>query len=154
LLGRQCDGRPYAAGMNVAERLRAVAGELLDDFPVEFAYLFGSHARGQAHADSDVDVAVHLSRDVDDGRYLSLSLDIAGQLAYRSGVGPIDGVVVLNDAPLRLVGRVLRDAQVIYCRDEVARVRYEVEMRARAFDFELHAAELDRLLLARMAERH
>jgi hypothetical protein len=139
--------------MNVVERLRMVATEVLADQPVEFAYLFGSHAREQARADSDVDVAVFLSHDVDGSRYLSLSLDIAGQLAYRSGVGPIDGVVVLNDAPLRLVGRVLRDAQVIYCRDDVARVRYEVEMRARAFDFELHAAELDRELLARMAER-
>lgn len=139
--------------MNAAERLRAVAGDLLADRPVVFAYLFGSHARGQARVDSDVDVAMYLSREVDDSRYLSLSLEIGGQLAYRSGIGPIDGVVVLNNAPLRLIGRVLRDAQVIYCRDDVARIRYEVEMRARAFDFELHAAELDRELLARMAER-
>ena len=41
---------------------------------------------------------------------------------------------------------------MIYSRDDVARVRFEVQMRARAFDFELHAAERDRLLLARMAE--
>lgn len=138
--------------MDVAEQLRTAAAQVLAAHPVEFAYLFGSHAREQARPDSDVDVAVHLSIGVDATRYLHLSLDIAGQLAFRAGVGPIDGVVVLNDAPLRLVGRVLRDARVIYCRDATARVRYEVEMRARAFDFELHAVELDRQWLARVAE--
>jgi uncharacterized protein len=138
--------------MDVVQRLRTAAADVLASRPVEFAYLFGSHARGQARGDSDVDVAVHLSTDVDARDYLRVSLDIAGQLEYRSGVGPINGVVVLNDAPLRLVGRVLRDAVVVYSRDEVARVRFEVEMRSRAFDFELHAAELDRLLLQRMAE--
>lgn len=138
--------------MDVARQLRTAAAEVLASRPVEFAYLFGSHARGQARTGSDVDVAVHLAAHVDPTNYLRLSLEIAGRLAQRSGVGPIDGVVVLNDAPLRLVGRVLRDGLVIYCRDDVARVRFEVRMRARAFDFELHAAELDRLLLARMAE--
>jgi hypothetical protein len=58
---------------------------------------------------------------------------------------------VLNDAPLRLIGRILADRQVLYSRDEPARVRYEVQMRARSMDFEPRARELDRQLLARMA---
>lgn len=136
---------------DVVEALRRAAELVFADQPVDFAYLFGSHARGDAQPDSDIDVAVHLDGTVDPSRYLTLSIDLAGQLAHRSGLGPIEGAVVLNDAPLRLVGRILADRRVIYRRDEPARVRYEVWMRARAMDFEPRARELDRQLLARMA---
>lgn len=131
--------------------LHDAADSVLGEQPVVFAYLFGSHARGDPRADSDVDVAVHLDDTVDPEDYLQLALDLAGHLAHRAGVGPIDGVVVLNDAPLRLVGRVLADRRVLYSRNEVARVRYEVRMRALALDFEPRASELDRRLLGRMA---
>lgn len=131
--------------------LRTAAEPLMSGYPVEFAYLFGSHARGDARTGSDVDVAAYLSDDVPPDVYLRISLELAGELAHRSGVGPIDGVVVLNDAPLRLVGRILADRAVIYSRDEPARVRYEVHMRASALDFEPRARALDRALLARMA---
>jgi len=64
--------------------------------------------RVDGRADSDVDIAVYLSDDVDESRYLPLSLDLAGQLAHRTGVEPIAGVVVLNEAPLRARFRVPR----------------------------------------------
>lgn len=137
--------------MDVYEALRDAAGDVFAATPVIFAYLFGSHARGDARHDSDVDVAVHVDDAVAVETRLDLGLQIAGELTYRAAVGPIDGVVVLNDAPLRLVGRILADRQVIYSRDEVARVRFEVRMRTRALDFEPRAAALDRQLLRRMA---
>jgi len=67
------------------------------------AYLFGSHARGNAHADSDVDVAVlfdrHLlpSRAARSGRADRL----ASQLIDVTHCNAID-VIVLNDAPPEL----------------------------------------------------
>ncbi len=137
--------------MDVIARLRAAAAEVLADQPVEFAYLFGSHARGQAHKDSDVDVAVHFREEVPRDRYLELSTRLSGLLAHESQVGPINGIVVLNEAPLRLVGRILRDRVIIYSSDEPARVAYEVRMSKQAMDFEIHAAPLDRALLAAMA---
>lgn len=57
---------------------------------------------------------------------------------------------MLNEAPLRLVGRVLADRRVIFSADEGVRVHYEVQMRARALHFEPRAAALDRQLLARI----
>lgn len=137
--------------MDVIARLQAAAAEVLADQPVQFAYLFGSHARGQARDDSDVDVALHLARDVAPERYLALSTALSGQLAHRAQAGPINGIVVLNEAPLRLVGRILRDRVVIFSSDEPARVAYEVRMSKQAMDFEIHAAPLDRALLAAMA---
>src|SRR6266496_4182211 len=46
---------------DVLERLRAGVAEAFDGTPVVFAYLFGSHARGQAGAQSDVRSEEHTS---------------------------------------------------------------------------------------------
>ena len=56
--------------------------------------------------------------------------------------------MVLNEAPLRLVGRVLRDRVVLYGMDDPGRVGYAVRMGKLAMDFEIHAAQLDQTLLA------
>jgi uncharacterized protein len=137
--------------MDVFEVLRDVAGDVFAAQPVTFAYLYGSRARSDARPDSDIDVAVHVDDAVESSAYLRLSLQVGGELSHRAGIGPINGVVILNEAPLRLIGRILADRRVIYSRDEVARVRFEVQMHARALDFELHAAALDQQLLRLMA---
>ena len=120
----------------------ALAGE-----PVVVAYLFGSRARGDARPDSDVDVAVLLADTVPRGEYVDRSLAYAGRLEAALRL-PVSPVVVLNEAPLRLQGRVLRDGHVLFVGDEAARVRYEAATRVQALDYEIKAVELDRRLLA------
>lgn len=137
--------------MSLLPRMRATAAEVFAGQGVRFAYLFGSHARGQARIGSDVDVAVYFHGDVPANEYLERSLMLAGRLAHRARTGPINGLVVLNEAPLRLAGRVLRDRIVLYGQDDPARVEYEVRTGKLAMDFEIHAAPLDRALLAAMA---
>lgn len=137
--------------MDLLPRLRSAGAEVFADHGVRFAYLFGSHARGQARDGSDLDVAVYFADDVPTIEYLERATLLSGQLAYRAQAGPIDGVVVLNEAPLRLVGRILRDRVVLYGQDDPTRVDYEMRMRTQAMDFEIHAAPLDRALLAAMA---
>ncbi len=137
--------------MSLIPRLRSAAAEVFAGRGVQFAYLFGSHARGQAREGSDVDVAVHFGDDVPSSEYLERATMLSGRLAYRSGAGPIDGLVVLNEAPLRLVGRILRDRVVLFGHDDPGRVAYEMRMGKLAMDFEIHAAPLDRALLAAMA---
>jgi hypothetical protein len=60
-------------------------------------------------------------------------------------------VTVLNHAPLRFVGRVLRQRIVIYSRDEPARVAYESLLGRMADDVEIWAAPMDRALIAAIA---
>lgn len=67
-------------------------------------------------------------------------------------MGPIEAVVVLNDAPLPLSGRIRRQRQIIYSRDEPARVGYESRIARLFNDFEFHAAERDRVRLRAIAE--
>jgi predicted nucleotidyltransferase len=94
------------------------------------AYLFGSHARGEAKPASDVDVALWMRSaptKLDD-----LQLDLAADLERELGA-PVD-VVILNGAPSDLVHRVLRDGVLLVERDRSARVRLEVRARNDYFD--------------------
>jgi predicted nucleotidyltransferase len=128
---------------SVVEGLRAYFDTHSDG--VVCAWLFGSVARGNARADSDVDVAVLLERDP------PLTLDasapaIGGDIEAAIGL-PID-LVILNRAPVDLIHRVLRDGVLLVERDRNARVRFEVKARNEFFDLKPH---LDRY--RRVAER-
>jgi predicted nucleotidyltransferase len=137
--------------MGVLQRLRACAAAAFAGEPVVFAYVFGSTATGRARPDSDVDVAVYLDERVPAELYLRYSLDLAGRLQAACPVGRFDAVVVLNEAPLPLAGRIRRDRQVIYARDEPFRVSYESLTARRFNDFEIHAKPRDRERLRRIA---
>jgi hypothetical protein len=114
---------------SIEERLRAC----LRDAPpgVVCAYLFGSEARGEARAGSDVDVAV-LYEPAPAARLDAGPLDLEGQLERALG-RPVQ-LVVLNAAPADLVHRVLRDGRVLLDRDRAARIRFEVARRNEYFD--------------------
>jgi len=136
-------------GRNLVDALRSAAEAELPAMPVVFAYLYGSHAQGGARPDSDVDVAVLLDPGVTAPE--SLASRAADALTTRSRVGGIE-VTVLNDAPIRFLGRVLRSRVVLYSRDEPARVEFESRIGRMADDVEVWAAETDRELLTAIAE--
>jgi predicted nucleotidyltransferase len=120
---------------DLTERLRC----LLAGAPgVLVAYLYGSHARGRAGPLSDVDVAVLLDSD-DEERRLELTAAIAHAVVPARA-----DVVVLNDAPLALSYRVVRDGTVLVSRDDSARVEHWV----RTVDRYLDMAPARRLLAA------
>jgi predicted nucleotidyltransferase len=146
-VGRACDDSPMER--SVVERLREAARQVFPGTPVIFAYVFGSVATGRAREGSDVDVAVYLGPGAGDA--LERALRLAGELSRASGLGGID-LTVLNDAPLPLKGRVVRERLVLYSRDEPARVRFESLTLREFFDFQLHALRLDLELLRRTAE--
>ncbi len=137
--------------MDLVERLREATNREFEQSPVVLAYLFGSRATGRARPDSDVDVAVLLDPSVRSERYLELSLELARRLATASGVGGIE-VVVLNDAPLPLRGRVLQQRVVLFSRDETVRVGYESKVMREFLDFQIHAEPLNREMLKAIAE--
>ncbi|MGH3837118.1 MAG: type VII toxin-antitoxin system MntA family adenylyltransferase antitoxin [Pseudonocardiaceae bacterium] len=120
---------------DLTERLR----RLLDgESGVLVAYLYGSHARGQAGPLSDVDVAVLLDGDTEDRR-----LELTAAITHAVAPARAD-VVVLNDAPLPLAYRVLRDGTLLVSRDDRARVEHWV----RTVDRYLDMAPARRLLAA------
>lgn len=127
-------------------RFRGAAEEAFGATPALFAYLFGSQATGRTHAWSDVDVAVYLEPAADRWHTLDLTLDLIGRFETAAHVGNVD-LVVLNTAPLRLVGRIIQQRIVLYSRDEAARARFESLSLRQFFDFEIHARQLDQSFL-------
>jgi len=81
---------------------------------VVLAYLFGSHARGEARPLSDVDIAVPLRETCTRQEAFDLRLEIIGGLMRIFGADDVD-VIMLNEAPLALQYRVLRDLPVKLC---------------------------------------
>ncbi|MDX2023551.1 MAG: nucleotidyltransferase domain-containing protein [Deltaproteobacteria bacterium] len=113
------------------------ATQLLADYfankadEVSAVYLFGSHATGKFRADSDVDVAV-LLRTAPPKTFAGLHLGLAGELERLLSL-PVD-LVVLNDAPVDLVRRVLQGGTLVADIDRQARIAFEVKARNEYFD--------------------
>ena len=95
------------------------------------AYVFGSVARRTSKPSSDVDIAVVFA--VPPAPTLSgLALDSQADLEQMLGC-PVQ-LVVLNDAPVDLVHRVLRDGELVHESDRAGRVNFEVAARREYLD--------------------
>ena len=131
---------------------KAAMAEYLATIPeIVLGVLFGSYARGQGRPDSDVDCAVLLSEAVPTARYLDLRLRVMDGLASAIGRDDVD-VAVLNEAPLALAYRVLRDGVLLFCRDHAAYVRYRVRTLNLYFDFAPLLERHQELFLKRVSE--
>jgi len=107
----------------VDESLAAVTAEaiaVLRQAGARFAYLHGSRASGRERADSDIDIAAHFA-----GRAPN-SFDIL--------LPPRIDLLVLDDAPLELAGRVAVGGRLLFDDDPVGRVRWEAMTRKIYFD--------------------
>jgi predicted nucleotidyltransferase len=107
---------------------------------VRFALLFGSRVTGGARPDSDWDLGVYLSDDLDSAERAAVRDRLVAAIEPRD---PVD-IAILNDAPPLLAHRALRGEKLVL-RDEVAFVRFAVRTLAAAGDEaywrELHARE-------------
>ena len=101
------------------------------------AYLFGSHARGRSHAESDIDVGVLLHRAL----FPTPRERFAERVRYTSwligvlGVNEVD-VVILNDAPPELGRRIVIEGQRLYCADRQLDRAFVRDVQLRAADLE------------------
>lgn len=131
---------------DVLDRAVRAVNEACAGLDVVAAYVFGSVARGTAHSGSDLDVGVLVGHPDPDERER-----VVATVARRlSAHGEVD-VVALDDAPIRLVGRVLTEGRLACTGDDERRIEFEVASRRAYFDFEPFAAAIDRAYLARVA---
>lgn len=115
---------------SVTDRLGSAVADLASREPrLCFAYVFGSTVRGTTSPASDTDVAVYLTEQLD-------LLEEAGlEQALSQRLGQVVDLLVLNRAPLWLQFRVLREGELLYSRDEPARVRFRERVEKRFLDF-------------------
>jgi predicted nucleotidyltransferase len=115
---------------------------------VLLAYLFGSHARGQGSPLSDIDIGVLHEQGMDKKVSFDLRLALIGDLMGIFHENDVD-VVILNEAPLALAYRVLRDGVLLYGRDKQTRVLYQADTVSRYLDFKPFIERQERTILER-----
>jgi uncharacterized protein len=120
--------------------------------PVLSAYLFGSHAHGRAHAESDIDVGVLLPHPpaMNERERFESRLRIASSLIGSLGRNVVD-VVVLNDAPPLLARRIVTDGRRVHLRDAGADHAFVRDVQLRAADLEPFLRRAQRVKLDSLA---
>lgn len=98
----------------------AATVEALRAAGASFALVHGSRARGTARPDSDLDVAAWWAHDA--------------PAVFDVDLPPGVDLVVLNDAPLEIAGRIAADGLLLFDDDPPARVRWVATTRKIYFD--------------------
>jgi predicted nucleotidyltransferase len=101
---------------------------------VVLAYLYGSQARGNAGPLSDVDFAVLLAGRPAESVCFDVRLEITGDLMALLKTNDVD-VAVMNCVPVSLRYRVLRDGELLFCRDRDSMIAFRLHTVNEYLDF-------------------
>jgi predicted nucleotidyltransferase len=116
---------------DISKRLSLLEPLLSSDSRIIFAYIFGGLSSGEQRPLSDIDIAVYLSSCIDKAE---VKLEIIGGLSDVLKTDEID-LVILNDAPISLVGRILKKKRLIADKQPFLRHRFESLALREFFDF-------------------
>ena len=139
------------------------AEELIGALPLIFkeessgvasAYLFGSHAEGRAHRESDVDVGVLLHYGVYSTARARFDarVRLSARIAAALRVDQVD-LVVLNDVPPRLARRIVTEGRRVFCADSEADHSFVRNAQLRAADLEPFLRRTQSLKLDALSRR-
>lgn len=113
----------------VIESVRRAAQEVLPDFDVVAAYLYGSYARGEEHEGSDVDLAVYF-----DDYDIDKLLRVGRRMREEADVGREIDVRALNRADPVFAFKVIQEGELIFESSTSRRVDVEQMIERRYHD--------------------
>lgn len=115
--------------------LESHVAEVLRGTGASFAFVHGSRATGAAGTESDLDVAAWWPGHAPSPWDVALPTEV--------------DLLVLNDAPLELAGRVALDGRLLFDDDPPARVAWQAQTRLIYLDEEHRQRALDRDFVSR-----
>jgi predicted nucleotidyltransferase len=114
---------------NIHQNIDSLTSLLKNDHNIIFAYLFGGLLRDKENPLSDVDIAVYI-KDIKKLNYL----DVFGNITDVLCTDEVD-LVILNNSPISLTGRVLQSRMLLIDKNPFLRHRFESVTLRKYFDF-------------------
>lgn len=116
------------------EKILNIAPKLFSDTPVQFAYLYGSVAKGIENPFSDLDIAIYVESI---SRKASLDLELSLSLAMDNLLSNVidSEIRIINFLPLTVQGDIVTTGSLIFSQNETARIEFETRIRIAYFDF-------------------
>ena len=105
--------------------------KLVCDYGIKLIYIFGSYAKGENRAGSDLDIAIYFDNEVDG----FVKLDILDELVGIFNREDID-LVILNNVDEVLKFQVIKYGKLVYMEDLVTKVTFESKVMSEYMDME------------------
>ena len=121
---------------DIHSKIEALVDFFSKDPNIIFAYLFGGLVKGKRNPLSDVDLALYV-KDRQDFDYLA----VFGEISSILGTDEID-LIILNNAPLSLTGRILQNRKVLLDKVPFLRHHYESLILREFYDFSIKEREI------------
>jgi len=118
----------------IHSNLLRLAPQIFGNYPVLFAYLYGSFAAGVVHPFSDLDVGIFIDN-ISSTKYLDLELLLALEIDEKMDSCVASEVRIINDLPLVIKGEIITNGLLIFSKNEEARIDFETSIRSAYFDF-------------------
>jgi len=119
--------------------IKKLLKDIFAKYPVEFAYLFGSMASGQAGPLSDVDIAVYLEYHLPEKQQEEIIGALRSDIEKVLQMPDKIGLVLLNEElPPALERDIVYDGKLIYVKNDTARAYYETDVICRWLDYKPH----------------
>lgn len=119
---------------DIKSRTLKNAPEILKDFPVHFAYLYGSYSKGIIHTFSDLDICIYIDN-IPLRDKLNLQMTISLKIDEIIGEKIDSEVRIMNDLPLIIKGQIITEGILIFSRNNDLLVDVETSIRKAYFDF-------------------
>lgn len=132
------------------ELISKEALDLFKAYPIKFAYLFGSYARNDVGPMSDIDIAIYLDDEIDENKRFDIRLELIGKVGRLLKTEKLD-LIILNDVDIALAYQVVYDGKIIYCKDELKRIRFEARTMSQYFDQQYYYRRHAKMTIDRIA---
>jgi len=86
------------------------------------------------HPFSDLDIGIYIER-LPERNHLELELSLSLALDSALNAEVASEIRIINELPLAILGNIVTEGALIYCRDETLRVDFEISVRSAYFDF-------------------
>jgi len=114
--------------------LNTVKNILKKEPNIEFAFLFGSYAKGEETEFSDIDIAIYTKEQKDKYDNIKFEFEIETKLSEKIPLQKFD-VRTLNYAPIVIVGKIINEGKLLFAQNETFLTDYIVRNRIKYMDY-------------------